>query len=130
MLSWNKSQWDAFGRHVLTACGAALAALAMAGFLTTAQTAEYLGHATVFITSIVGLAATLGPIYGAYKAASSASPTNQAVQTVKNLNEGTPLNGERAKIIAAVAEQPDVEKVVVKDPIMAVEAPSNKVVAE
>ncbi len=37
---------------------------------------------------------------------------------------------KRAKIIAAVAEQPDVEKVVVKDPIVAIEVPSAKVVAE
>lgn len=130
MTSWNKSQWDAFGRHILTAAGSAIAALVMAGVLTTENAAIYLGHLTVFVTAIVALASMLGPIYAAYRAADSASPTNQAIQTVKNLNAKTDLNGEKAKLIEAVAEQPEVARVVVADPVLANEIPSPKVVVK
>jgi len=130
MLNWNKAQWDAFGRHVLTAVGSAITVLVVVNLVDAKQATVFLDHTSTFINAMIGLITVLAPVYAAYRAASSASPTNQAVQTVKNLNAGTPLNGERAKLIAAVAEQPEVAKVVVKDPITAIEVPSVKVVAE
>jgi hypothetical protein len=105
MLEWTKAQWDAFGRHIITAATSAFAALVLAGVLTPAQSVEYLGHLTVIVTSLIAIGSLLLPIYAAFKAARSASPEHQAAQTVKNLEAGVPLNGKRDQLIEAVANQ-------------------------
>lgn len=129
MLSWNKSQWDAFGRHILTAAGSAFAALVMTGAITSENATAYLGHLTIFVTAILGLASMLGPIYASIQAANSASPERQAEATVQNLEQGVPLNGKKDQLIAAVAEQPEVKKVQMVSVEKAVEIPSKKVTA-
>lgn len=130
MLSWTKAQWDAFGRHILTAVTSAFAALVLAGVLTSDKAAEYIGHISVLVSSVAGIAVLVGPIYAAWRSARSASPEKQAEQTIANLKANVPINGEKDKLIAAVAEQPDVRKVVMRNPAKADEIDSSKVTAQ
>lgn len=127
MLKWTKAQWDAFGRHVLTAVGSALAVLVLTGAVSQTQAAEYLGHLTALVTSVIALVATVAPLYAAIRAAHTASPEKQAEATVQNLDSGAPLNGKKAELIAAVANQPEVKEIVMQDPVEAEGIPSMKV---
>jgi hypothetical protein len=127
-LLWTKPQWDAAGRHLLTFLGTIMPLLVLTGIIKPDQAGTW----TAWITNLFGAVATLvlaiAPIYAAVRAAMTASPENQAVQTVKNLEAGIPLNGKRDQLIAAVAEQPDVAKVEMVNPNRAETILSDKVV--
>lgn len=136
MLKWTKAQWDAAGRHVLTALGSALTMAVIMNLITAAQAGVLLEQATNFITALFGLIAVLGPIYAAWQAARSASPAAQVDEVAKNLGSGPvsqaanaiadPLS--RDKIIQAVANMPEVKEVDLVDKSRANEIPSAKVV--
>lgn len=148
MFHWTQAQWDAYGRHVGTYVGGIITGLITIGLVTQTDgmalinglnsIVEGVGKIIAGIGVIAGVA---GPIYTAWRAARSASPEKQAEQTVKNINEGVPINGKKEELvqtlvktdtdalIAAVAAQPEVRKVVVKDPVKAMEIPSDKVTA-
>lgn len=136
MLNWTKAQWEAFGRHVLTAVSSALAMAVALNLTTAAQAGELLAHATHFITALIGLIAIVGPLYAAIQASRSASPANQVDAVVKNLSATPAMQAtdaaadpqSREKIIEAVAGMPEVKKVELKDPALAKEIPSAKVV--
>ena len=127
MLQWNKAQWEAFGRHILTAMSSVLATLVLVDVIPAAKAGELMAHTTNIVMALIGLAALLAPALAAHLAARSASPANQASEAVKALKDGTLTNGQREGLIEAVAEQPDVRKVVVKDPTLAATIPSDKV---
>lgn len=127
MLNWTKAQWEAFGRHVITALSSAVAVLVMIKVVKADDAAAIISSSTQLITALVGLATLVVPIVSGIYASKSAAPENQAAQTVKNLQEGVPLNGKKDQLINAIAEQPDVKKVEMQDPAKAAELPSNKV---
>lgn len=127
--TWNKAQWDAAGRHVLTAVTTATPILILLKVITPEQADFWQNTTPIIFASIAGVFLAIGPVYALIQAARSASPDNQAAQTVKNLEAGVPLNGKRDQIIAAVADQPDVKKVEMVDQAKAAEIPSAKVTA-
>jgi hypothetical protein len=133
-LTWD--QWKAAGRHVGTYAGGIITGAVALGLITSADGASLAtglkdivdgtGKLAAGIVTILGI---IGPMYTAWRAQKSAAPENQAKATVKNLEKGVPLNGEKAKLIAAVADQPEIKKVEVLDPNLALAIPSNKVVS-
>lgn len=134
MLRWTKAQWDAYGRHIGTYIGGIVTGLITFGLITQTDGAtlvaalnDIMDGTGKIVAGLATIAGIVGPMYTAWKAARSASPEKQAEQTVKNLQAGTPINGEKKKLIEAVAEQPEVKKVVMTTPEEAYEIPSNKV---
>jgi hypothetical protein len=127
MGSWTKAQWEAFGRHIITALAATVATLVAVNLVKAEDAAALVNSATALITAVVGLASIVVPIISGFYASKSASPEHQAAQTVKNLTEGVALNGKRDQLIEAVANQPDVKSVEMQDPAKAQAISSNKV---
>ena len=127
MLQWNKAQWEAFGQHILTAVSSVLATLVLVDVIPAAKAGELMAHTTNIVMALIGLAAIIGPVIAAKGAVYTASPSAQADGAAKALNEGTLTNGKKEALIKAVAEQPEVRKVVVKDPTLAATIPSDKV---
>lgn len=92
--------------------------------------------ATKIATGIAGLIGILTPIYTAWRASKSASPSEQVKSVVNSLNASPAQQSanaiadptSRQKLIEAVAEMPEVKKVVPVDPDLAVVIPSEKVV--
>lgn len=125
--TWNKAQWDAAGRHVGTIFSTAAPILILLKVITPEQADFWQNTTPIIVASIGGMFLALFPIYTLIMAARSASPDNQAKQTVKNLKEDT-LNGERDELIAAVADQTDVKEIIMKSPMKANQIPSEKVV--
>lgn len=128
MRSWNKSQWEAFGRHIITALSAVIATLVMVNLVKAEDAAAIISSGTQLITALVGLAAIVVPVISGFWASATAAPEAQALATVKNLEAGVPLNGKKDQLINAIAEQPEVKKVELRDPAKADSLPSNKVV--
>lgn len=128
MGSWTKAQWEAFGRHIITALAATVAPLVAVNLVKAEDAAALVSSATALITALVGLASIVVPIVSGIYASKSAAPENQAKQTIANLNAGVPLNGKRDQLIEAVANQPDVKAVEMKDPLKAEAISSNKVI--
>ncbi len=126
--TWNKAQWDAAGRHVLTALGTATPILIMLKVVTPEQADFWQNTVPVIFASVAGMFLAFGPIYALIMAARSARPDNQAAQTVKNLKADVNLNGKRDELIAAVADQPDVAEIVMRNNAKAQTIPSPKVV--
>lgn len=129
MLNWTKAQWEAYGRHAITAVGSILATLVTLQIITDAQSAVYLASATTVITAIAGLVGTLLPFYAAWQASRSASPDKQVDQVVKNLESGQTGGEKKQELINAVAEQPEVTEIKVQSPALANAIPSEKVVS-
>lgn len=127
MLDWNKSQWEAFGRHVLTAVSSVVATLVMINVIPAAKAGEFVAHATNLINAVIGLAAIMAPILAGIAASRSASRERQVEQVAQAIQNGELQNGTREKIISAVAEIPEVRKVVVKDPVMVDDINNEKV---
>lgn len=144
-LNWNWNQYKAAGKHVASyAAGGVTAAVAL-HFLSPTQggdIAENIGlitdGVTKIATGVAGIIAVLAPIYTALKAAHNASPASQVTSVVANLSapQGTQEANaiadpaSRTKLIEAVAEMPEVKKIVPADPALADATASPKVVAQ
>lgn len=128
MLNWTKAQWEAFGRHIITMLASVFATLVFMNVIKAEDAAQIMSSATQLITALAGLAAVVVPVISGIWASRSASPERQVAQTVANLTSGAPLSGEKKKkLIEALAEQPEIKKVVVADPELAEIIPSEKV---
>lgn len=134
-LAWTWDQWKAAGRHGLTALSASLATAVFMGIISSADSKTILANIDLIsqgvgkiVAGVTGLITVLVPIYTALRAANSAKPENQAKATIKNLNEGVPLNGTKDQLINALANQPEVAQVKLVDKTKANELPSPKVV--
>jgi len=142
-LNWNWQQAQAAGKHVASYAAGAVTVAAAWGLVSSAQSQDLTVNLQLIFTGaenlakgIAGLAAVLVPIYTAFKSAHNASPAQQvehvvaqlaapqASQTANAIADPT----SRAKIIEAVAEMPEVKKVVPVDPALANAIPSMKVV--
>lgn len=144
-LNWNWQQAQAAGKHGLTAVGAVTATLVAVHFLDTTQQTEIVANVTSIydglikvVTGIAGLVGVLTPIYGALKSAHNASPASQVTSVVKNLSAPEITQAANAvvdptsrnKLIEAVAEMPEVKKIVPTDPALAVAVASPKVAVQ
>ena len=87
--NWNWTQYKASGRHVASFAAGAVGMIAALHFITPQQATDINGNITVLFTGleqaatgIAGLVAICVPIYTAFKAAHSASPTQEAKSLV------------------------------------------------
>lgn len=143
-LQWNWTQFKAAGRHVLSYAAGGVSVAVTLHFLSPTQGADISANIdlvteglTKIIAGLSGLAAVIAPIYTTFKAAHSASPSSQVNEVVHNLSapqitqaaNAVADPGSRQKLIEAVAEMPEVQKVVPVDPAVAAAIPSPKVVA-
>ena len=141
-MTWTMPQLQAAGKHVASYAAGGVSVFVALHFISPPQGLE----ATESINSIVdgltqvgkgiaGLAAVVVPIYTSWRAAHNASPAQQVEHVVQQLNAspGTQAANaiadptSRAKLIEAVAEMPEVKKVVPVDPTLAAAIPSQKV---
>ncbi len=141
-MQWTWPQLQAAGKHVASYAAGGVSVFVALHFISPPQGLE----ATESINSIVdgvtqiakgvaGLAAILVPVYTSWRAAHNASPAQQVEHVVAQLNAspGTQAANaladptSRQKIIEAVAEMPEVKKVVPVDPALASAIPSPKV---
>lgn len=134
--TWTWDQWKAFGRHVGSYAAGLATAAVVVGVVSQADGATLIQGITQVtdgagkvVTGFATIFGVLWPIYNSIKAARSASPENQAKQTVKNIENGVSINGEQAKLIKAIADTPVVAEVKLTDPKLAESIPSEKVVS-
>lgn len=141
-VQWNWTQFKAAGRHVASFSAGAVVVAATWGLVSSAQ-ANDINNALTLIFSgldnlgkgVAALAAVLIPIYTTLRAAHSASPASQVKEVVQNLSAPQITQaanevadpGSRNKLIEAVAEMPEVKKIVPVDPAIAKAIPSPKV---
>ena len=105
-----QNQVIAFGRHVMTFVAGMITLAVTFGYVTPDQATELKNSFNTIIQSVGTIATALGPIVAmvsAYFASKAASPASQ---------------------LKAVAANPTVARVEVKDPIVAAAIPSEKVV--
>jgi hypothetical protein len=88
-IAWNWTQYKASGRHVASFAAGLIGGAAALHFITPQQATDVNGDITALFTgleqvatSIAGLIAICVPIYTAFKAAHSASPTMEAKSLV------------------------------------------------
>lgn len=140
--TWNWSQYKAAGKHVVSyAAGGVTVAVAF-HFLSPAQGQDISQNiglitdgATKIATGIAGLIAILAPIYNALRAANNSSPSAQITSVVQNLSapqitqaaNAVADPASRTKLIEAVADMPEVKKIVPNDPTIATSTLSPKV---
>lgn len=144
-VNWNWAQLKAAGRHGLTYVAGGVSAAVALHLLSPTQGSEItsslnlLAHGVGEIaTAVGGIAAVVVPLYTSWRAAKSASPSEQVKSVVSNLSAPQLTQAanavadpeSRAKLIEAVAEMPEVKKIVPTDPALAAATPSPKVVAQ
>lgn len=134
--NWTWDQWKAFGRHVGTYAGGIVTGAVALGLITNADGAslasalkDIMDGTGKIVAGLVTIAGIVGPVYTSLRSSRSASPDNQAAATVKNIEEGVPINGKKADLIKAIADQPEVAVVKLKDPVLAESILSPKVVS-
>jgi len=139
---WNWNQYKSVGRHVITGVGCVTATLVAVHFISPAQQTDIINNvSTIYdgvvkvVTGIAGLIGVLAPIYAALKSKDAASPASQVNSVVKNLSapeitqaaNAVADPGSRAKLIEAVADMPEVKKIIPADPALALSTLSPKV---
>lgn len=142
-LKWNLDQWQAAGRNFGSYAAGGITVAVGLHIFDPAEGTNITNHIQQIIegvgkvaAGIAGLATTLYPIYSMWTAAKTASPSNQVETVVRNLAASPTTQASNAiddptsrnKIIAAVAEMPEVKKVVPQNPDLALAIPSSKVV--
>lgn len=134
IFAWTGDQWKAASRHIVTAAGTAMAILLWFKLIPEMNAKVVVENVGIIADSLtkIGLAigaivTALGPLWALISASKSAAPENQAKATVKNIENNVPINGEKAKLIQAIADQPEVAVVKLTDPALAAEIPSPKV---
>lgn len=144
-VNWNWTQYKAAGRNVASyAAGGVTVAVAF-HFLTPAQGGDVTQNLNLIADGVVkiatgigGLVAVLTPVYTAIKAARNASPSAQVTSVVANLSAPQITQAanavadptSRSKLIEAVADMPEVKKIIPVDPALALATVSPKVSAQ
>lgn len=141
-MAWNKQQWQAAGKHVLSYSAGGISAAVALHFISPLQGSDISGNindvvegTTQLLKGLAGLVATGSAIYAGLRAAHNASPSSQVSSVVTNLSapqitqaaNAVADPASRDKLIAAVADMPEVMKIVPVDPAKAVVIPSQKV---
>lgn len=143
--TWNWNQFKAAGRHVVT-FSAGLVTFAVATNLLSPKDAalitENINQISTSLSQLAmaftGLIAVLAPLYTSWRAAKAASPSEQVKSVVTQLSAPEITQAanaladpdSRKNLIEAVAEMPEIKKIVPVDPHIAEELPSEKVVKE
>lgn len=132
-MNFNLNSLYAAGRHAASFM-AGMISVALAWGLVSQTDAANLTEAITHITNGVSelakavgiIASVMVPIYTAWRAASKATPNEQAKSAAHNIEQVT--NGARLTMINAVGTMPEVKQVVAT-PSVAVATPSEKVVS-
>ncbi len=131
---WTPDQWKAASRHVITSTGTALAILIWFKLIPDVNAKEVADNVNILVESLTkaaiaigAIVTALGPIWAMFKASQSAAPEHQAEATIKNLEEGRPIDGKKSELINAIANDPEVKKVEMMDKSKANEIPNPKV---
>lgn len=140
--NWNWAQLKAAGRHGLTYVAGAVSAAVALHILSPSQGSDITGSLNLLAhgigeiaTAVTGLAAVVVPLYTSWRAAKSASPSEQVKSVVSNLSAPQITQAanavadptSRTKLIEAVADMAEVEKIVPVDPALAMATASPKV---
>lgn len=140
--NWNWAQVKAAGRHVASYTAGGVTVAVAFHVLSPMQGAELTDNINLVLdgvskiaTGIAGLVGVLLPVYTAWRAAHSASPAEQVKSVVTQLSAPQITQAanaladpaSRKNLIEAVAEMPEVKKIVPVDPAIAEEIPSEKV---
>jgi len=144
-LNWNWTQSKAAGRNFASYVAGGVTMLIALHYLSPGPN-ENLGDdiniitnaLTKVATAIAGIAAILLPVYTAWKAAYSSSPSEQVKNVITNLSASDITQAanavadpnSRKNLIEAVAEMPEVKKVVPVDPAVANSIVSPKVTTQ
>lgn len=141
-LDWNWQQYKAAGKNVASYAAGGVSVAVALHFLSPAQGGDVTANIglisdglTKVATGIAGLVSSGTIIYTALRAAHNASPSSQVTSVVNNLSAPQITQAanaiadpaSRTKLIEAVAEMPEVKKIVPVDPALAVATASPKV---
>ncbi len=144
-LNWNWSQAKAAGRNAASYAAGGVTVLVAMHYISPTQGTDIttninllLDGATKVATAIAGLSAILLPVYTAWRAANSASPSNQVKNVITELSASDITQAanavadpkSRQNLIEAVADMPEVKKIVSSDPKIAQAIPSPKVTTQ
>lgn len=142
-IKWTPQQWQAAGKHLLSYSAGGVSIAVAWHFISPGQGTDISSNindvvegTTQLLKGLAGLLATGAAIYSGLKSAQRASPASQVESVVNSL--AGPVSQQvanaiadptsRDKLIAAVADMPEVMKIVPVDPQKAEEIPSAKVV--
>lgn len=141
-LNWNRNQWQAFGKHMASA-GAGAAGLAVTWSIIQPQTGtditgninDVVDGLTQAFKGLAALATAAMLAYTSLKSVAKSSPSSQIQSVVDNLSapqitqaaNAVADPGSRIKLIEAVAEMPEVKKIVPVSEAVALAIPSEKV---
>lgn len=141
-LNWNWAQAKAAGRNVASYAAGGVTVLVAMRYFTPAQGQDLTTNINLLVdgitkiaTAIAGISGILLPVYTAWRAAHSASPSEQVKNVITNLSapeitqaaNAVADPNSRKNLIEAVADMPEVKKVVPVDPKVANSIPSPKV---
>jgi hypothetical protein len=140
---WTRDQWNAAGKHVLSAAGGGVAVAVVLHAISPTDASAItdglnsIAHGlTDVIKGIAGILGVLAPIYAAWRSAHNASPQNQVARATEVIVEASkpgtaPVIDTKAKneMIDAVSNLPGVVGVVAA-PSIAKATPSDRVVAD
>jgi hypothetical protein len=144
-LNWNWAQAKAAGRNIASYSAGGVTVLVAMHFITPGQGTDITGSIqqitdglTKVATGIAGLSAIILPVYTAWRAAHSASPAEQVKSVVTQLSAPQITQAanavadpqSRQNLIEAVADMPEVKKIVPVDPAVAQAIPSPKVTTQ
>ncbi len=144
-LAWNWQQYKAAGKHVVSYAAGGVSVAVALHFLSPTQATDITTNIglisdglTKVVAGIAGLVAVVAPIYTAMKSAHNASPSSQITSVVNNLSapqitqaaNAVADPASRTKLIEAVADMPEVKKIVPVDPELAISTASPKVVKQ
>jgi hypothetical protein len=142
-LNWN--QYKAAGRNVASYAAGGVTVAVFFGWLSAKDGTSITQDINLITTGmgqvlegIAGLIAVLTPIYTMWRASIAASPSTQVKEVVKNLSASQITQaanevadpGSRAKLIEAVADMPEVKRIVSASPQVARSISSEKVTSK
>lgn len=144
-INWNWTQTKAAGRNAASYAAGGVTMLVALHYISPGQ-GESLGTDINLITDglakiatgVAGISAILLPIYTAWRAAHQSSPSEQVKSVITNLSapqitqaaNAVADPASRNNLIEAVADMPEVKKIIPVDPKVANEIPSPKVVTQ
>lgn len=143
-LAWNWNQWKASGKHIASYAAGGVSMAVALHFISPSQGGDLTQNISLIsdglmnvAKGVAGLAGILIPVYTAFRAAHNASPSSQVSSVVESLSAPRTTQAanavadpaSRTKLIEAVAEMPEVKKIIPVDPAIAAAIPSPKVTA-
>lgn len=141
-LHWNWAQASAAGRNGLSYIAGAVTMLVFLHYVSpgpnediATDVSKITDALTKLATAVAGISAILLPLYTAWRAAYSASPGEQVKSVITQLSAPQITQAanavadpqSRQNLIEAVADMPEVKKIVPVDPKVASAIPSPKV---